>query len=105
MARKAPAADPAVHGSADSAVGAKRPGAPRQPGICRSAASLRRSSPAPTTIAAWGSIVVLLEPIVERALPDAEKLRGALAVAADDIEGVQDRLALELRERTDLVGL
>src|SRR5581483_9525755 len=49
--------------------------------------------------------VVLLEPVVERALADAEQLGGALAVAADDIERVQDRLALELGERADLVGL
>src|SRR4051812_8316532 len=54
--------------------------------------------------AAW-SIIVLLEPVVERALADTEQLRGALAVAADDVERVQDRLALELGQRADLVGL
>src|SRR3954463_5376697 len=50
-------------------------------------------------------VVVLLEPVVERALADPEQLGGALAVAADDVERVQDRLALQLGERADLVGL
>src|SRR5690349_6136229 len=60
-----------------------------------------RRTPAP----AASRVVVLLEAIVERALADPEQLGGALAVAADDVERVQDRLALELGERADLVGL
>src|SRR4051812_5152074 len=53
-----------------------------------------------------GSIhAVLLQLVVERALADPEQLRRAPAVSTDDVERVQDRLALELGERLDLVGL
>src|SRR5262245_2254411 len=57
------------------------------------------------TIRAQSVDVVLLEPIVEGALADPEQLGGALAIASDDVERMEDRLALEVGERAHLVGL
>src|SRR5690606_19235252 len=47
---------------------------------------------------------VLLQLVVERALADAEQLRGAPPVAIDARERREDRLALELDERLDRTG-
>ncbi len=52
----------------------------------------------------WSSVnTVLLELVVERPFTDPEQLCRAPTISSDDLERVQDRVFLELGERSDII--